>query len=368
MTFEGSGDYVLGDNDTITEAKKFAFQEAKRMVLEKMGTYLQSKTEMKDFSVTKDEIIVYSQGSIKVKKVDEERFSVGERSLGVRIKILAEADSKEILNKLDILSKQDRTKDEIAQLKMEYDTLKKEIAKINMDLKKEKDENIISFLRDERKEIFQKIENREKGISILTSGKVLFAEALLEKQKIDEVIPALNQFLKDIARAYKITAENPKSEYNVNGTANIIIKGNISLPGKYGSGPTACKENEIAVKNFRKVTDLNLQFCGPNERNFPKKYSYLSFGGQHQNRVSLMAAEYLKRNLGHIRIMVTAGEFKDSRAINQLNLQGRDIIIRDGWDGVMVTREFEFKLTNLPFNKVKNISKVNIEIVYNPKM
>lgn len=36
-----TGEYIMGDNDTYTEAKKLALQDAKHLVLEKVGTYCQ---------------------------------------------------------------------------------------------------------------------------------------------------------------------------------------------------------------------------------------------------------------------------------------------------------------------------------------
>jgi len=48
VTMTAVGEYVMGDNDTYTEAKKLALQDAKRILLEKVGTYIESKTEVKD--------------------------------------------------------------------------------------------------------------------------------------------------------------------------------------------------------------------------------------------------------------------------------------------------------------------------------
>ncbi len=228
MTFEGSGEYVLGDNDTITEAKKFALQEAKRVVLEKMGTYIQSQTEIKNYQVTKDEIITYSQGSIKIKQLDEQRFQVGEKSLGIRINITAEANSDEIFAKLDSISGQESLINDIAEMKKEYDLLKKQIAQINNSLKKEKDEDKISSLREERKEILQKIENREEGISVLTSGQGLFNEALIQKNRFEEDKATVRRFFNELMSAYRIEGGEPTIKYELDDKATIIIEGKIA--------------------------------------------------------------------------------------------------------------------------------------------
>lgn len=48
--------YVMGDNDSKNDARRMCFLEAKRRALEKAGTYIESRTEVKDFRLTKDEI------------------------------------------------------------------------------------------------------------------------------------------------------------------------------------------------------------------------------------------------------------------------------------------------------------------------
>ena len=73
VTMTAVGEYVMGDNDTYTEAKKLALQDAKRILLEKVGTYIESKTEVKDGIVKSDEIKQYSAGIVKVEEVSDER-------------------------------------------------------------------------------------------------------------------------------------------------------------------------------------------------------------------------------------------------------------------------------------------------------
>jgi hypothetical protein len=62
--------YVMGDNDSKNDARRMCFLEAKRRVLEKAGTYIESRTEVKDFRLTKDEISAYAAALLKVEEVD----------------------------------------------------------------------------------------------------------------------------------------------------------------------------------------------------------------------------------------------------------------------------------------------------------
>jgi hypothetical protein len=65
VTVTAVGEYIMGDNDTYTEAKRLALEDAKRIALEKVGTYIESKTEVKEGAVTSDEIRQYTAGIVK---------------------------------------------------------------------------------------------------------------------------------------------------------------------------------------------------------------------------------------------------------------------------------------------------------------
>ena len=65
-TITATGEYRMGDNDTKTDAKRLSLLDAKRQALEKVGSYLEGVTEVKNLSVTKDEIRSCTAGSVEV--------------------------------------------------------------------------------------------------------------------------------------------------------------------------------------------------------------------------------------------------------------------------------------------------------------
>ena len=46
--------YKMGDNDSRNESRRICFLEAKRSVLEKAGTYIESRTEVRNYQLSKD--------------------------------------------------------------------------------------------------------------------------------------------------------------------------------------------------------------------------------------------------------------------------------------------------------------------------
>src|SRR5438105_736806 len=72
---QASGEYRMGDNDTRGNARLVALEEAKRNALEQAGTYLESRTEVKNMTLSSDELRAYAAGILKVNVTsDRDRF------------------------------------------------------------------------------------------------------------------------------------------------------------------------------------------------------------------------------------------------------------------------------------------------------
>jgi hypothetical protein len=52
--------YVMGDNESKNDARRLCLFEAKRMIAEKAGTYIESRTHVLNLEATKDEIFLIS--------------------------------------------------------------------------------------------------------------------------------------------------------------------------------------------------------------------------------------------------------------------------------------------------------------------
>src|SRR3989304_218358 len=72
------GKYVMGDLDSKKDARMLALMEAKRIALEKAGTYVESSTEVKNFSLTKDQINALAAGIMSVDILKEDWKMSGE--------------------------------------------------------------------------------------------------------------------------------------------------------------------------------------------------------------------------------------------------------------------------------------------------
>jgi tetratricopeptide (TPR) repeat protein len=63
--------YSAGESDSKLTCRTVSLIELKRLLLEKIGTYLESRTEIKDFKIEKDEIVALTAGVVKLEILDE---------------------------------------------------------------------------------------------------------------------------------------------------------------------------------------------------------------------------------------------------------------------------------------------------------
>ena len=98
---EADGEYRLGDNDTRSQAKDLALDDAKKAALEKVAVYIESVTLVNDFQLTKQQIASYTNGKLQIKS---KSFDFVEDGLVCKAHIIAtvDVDTEELKNNLNI--------------------------------------------------------------------------------------------------------------------------------------------------------------------------------------------------------------------------------------------------------------------------
>ena len=89
---EADGEYRLGDNDTRSQAKDLALDDAKKAALEKVAVYIESVTLVNDFQLTKQQIASYTNGKLQIKS---KSFDFVEDGLVCKAHIVASVDIDE---------------------------------------------------------------------------------------------------------------------------------------------------------------------------------------------------------------------------------------------------------------------------------
>jgi tetratricopeptide (TPR) repeat protein len=198
-TFIKEYTYHAGDEDSRNSSRTIALREVKRLLLEELGTYLESQTEVKNFQMTKDQITALTAGIVST-EVIEDTWDGKTYWLQARIK----ADSESVIKYIDIL-RQDRQKvKELEEIKKRSDDLLKENESLRKELttaKGEKKQKDTVAYNKTIKDI-EAGEWYEKGFSLQISGS--YKEAVVAYTSAIELNPKYEDAYYNRGLAYYI--------------------------------------------------------------------------------------------------------------------------------------------------------------------
>lgn len=180
-TFIRDYTYDASEADSKLTCRTMAMEQVKRALLEELGTYLISHTEVENYMLKKDEIICMSAGIIKT-VIIEEKWN-GEQYY---VKAKIEADPDDVLKQLDVVrNDRNRTK-ELEEMKKTADTALLEIEK----LRKE-----ISALKTEKEKITAQEQYAQVAGKIRSTDLMQVAYDLYAAQQYRKAIEVYTQVI-----------------------------------------------------------------------------------------------------------------------------------------------------------------------------
>lgn len=140
-TFIKEYTYQASEYDSKVTCRLLALEQVKRLLLEEVGSYIESQTEVKNFQLTQDQIVLLTGGIVKAEILDEKWDG---KHFFLKARIVA--DPQDVLRTIDIL-RQDRTRsNEFEETKRKADEALKEIERLKKELETAKaDENKIKL-------------------------------------------------------------------------------------------------------------------------------------------------------------------------------------------------------------------------------
>ncbi|MEI6154230.1 MAG: tetratricopeptide repeat protein [Deltaproteobacteria bacterium] len=277
--------YEAGDADSKISSRTIAVEQVKKILLEELGTYLETETEIANFQLTKDNIVVLTAGIVSVNVLEEEWDG-----FTYRLKAEVTADTDQVARSIDAL-RQDRQKiKELEETRKRADELLTEVDRLKKELELAKADAI----QDEQKDYVEAVkqlgavDSFDRGYSFSLSGNYndainAFSRAIVMNPQF---IAAYNnrgivyaekgyyqQALNDYDRVITI---NPKyaPAYHNRGIAYFDL-GNykqalkdydraIKIDPKYaeaysqrGMTYSYVGKNDKALKDFNKIIELN---------------------------------------------------------------------------------------------------------------
>lgn len=109
--------YTAGEADSKLTCRTVSLIEVKRLLLEKLGTYLTSRTEVQNYRIEKDEVVVLTAGVVKL-EILEETWNGEMYSLTAKIS----ANPDDVARAIEDLRKHGEKRDNLNKLKEINDT------------------------------------------------------------------------------------------------------------------------------------------------------------------------------------------------------------------------------------------------------
>ncbi|MFH0784158.1 MAG: tetratricopeptide repeat protein [Pseudomonadota bacterium] len=170
--------YDAGEADSKLSCRAISLLEVKRLLLEKIGTYIESRTEVKNFQLSRDEIIALTAGIVKT-EIIAENWDGKTYQLTAKI----EADPEAVTRAIDDLRKNQQQRDDLANvgnvnekalerieaLKEEMAVMQKNLIDVNRDYE-QSNKFISAWDLAEKGLALVRKDNFQSGIEVLTQA------------------------------------------------------------------------------------------------------------------------------------------------------------------------------------------------------
>lgn len=125
VKFEKEYTYQASDIDSKVSSRAIALEQVKRALLEQLGTYLVSETEVKNYKMTKDQVTTLTAGIVSAEVVEEKWDG---RTYYLKAKIVA--DPEEVAKSVDALRMDVQKSKELEDSKKKAAEAMKEVARL----------------------------------------------------------------------------------------------------------------------------------------------------------------------------------------------------------------------------------------------
>jgi tetratricopeptide (TPR) repeat protein len=157
---EAESTYVLGDNDSKVDARRIATQEAQRKALELSGTFLASITQVKEYKLTKDEVIAYTAGVVETHIVaDESRGTLDHPEHYIKARCTVDTDV--LLGQIDRYRENQELREQVETAAREREALRKERDALLRQLGAEKDKTKVVETRKQLDSVLTREESSD---------------------------------------------------------------------------------------------------------------------------------------------------------------------------------------------------------------
>ena len=310
VTYTRDYRYQASEADSKLSSRTIALEQVKRLLLEELGTYVISVTEVKDFAVTKDKIITFTAGIVST-IVLEEKWD----GLTYYLKAEISADTDDLIKAIDRVHKDPEQSMPLEAIRKRTEEALKEID----DLKKEMGKGKVGKATQEKYadavNILNAMDWVKKGNSLVINDFRL-KEGMQAYDKAIELDPNLAVAYSGRASIY-IEWEFWQKAIRESGQA-IKLDPNLALAFNWrGAAHIGMEEYKTGLEDLNRATVLRPSWATP-YRN--RSWAYWKMGKNNEALAEANKAIDLAQNsnhfaLGHFckgRVLVELGKFNEA--------------------------------------------------------
>ena len=163
--------YDAGETDSLLTCRTVSLMQVKRLLLEELGTYLESHTEIVDFQLKRDQITVLTGGIVKTDIIDEKWNG---RTYWLKAKMNSDPD--DVIANIDKLQRNNQIEKTVKDLTEEYDNAFAKIEELKEELA-ESQRNVVRLNQDfqDAQKYLVAAKALEKGIELRKNNKMTAA-------------------------------------------------------------------------------------------------------------------------------------------------------------------------------------------------
>jgi tetratricopeptide (TPR) repeat protein len=254
-TFIKEYTYQASEFDSKASGRILALEQVKRLLLEELGIYLESNTEVRNYQLTKDQITTLTAGIVSAEVIDEKWDG---KTYYLKAKLLA--DPKEVAQSINELRQDKQKTKELEDIRKKSDEQVKEIAR----LKKELEKDQAAGKEPSGKADAKKVEQYTNAVTKLTAKDWLLKGLMLDSSKAAieaydkaiELDPEYEEAYLHRAKVYLDLSTNyEKAIDDINNA--IKYEPQRRRDGKYGS---LAEKYSIRAKAYLKLDDYEKAF------------------------------------------------------------------------------------------------------------
>lgn len=161
QTITVTGEYRLGEYDTLHDAQRLALFTAKSLALDQAVTYLDGVSAVKQLGLNREELRAYSVGLFEIRHPPIQTPEIAPGTT-VSVPVTIAIDPAVVIKQLDGLMRNERAKTELMQVRDKIEAYRKELETEQQRLATSKDEVDVRLILQHRMDILSLIDTEEQ--------------------------------------------------------------------------------------------------------------------------------------------------------------------------------------------------------------